>query len=385
MNLITSHTSKYYVISGTFLLFLGSFLDNLRGPLLPVLTRELAISYQDGSWLFVAGNVVSVLVTFLLMPTMKIFSERRTCLIAIAVSIGACVFAYFVHGFGSFIGFALLLGMATGSIGAMCNIMAMIGSKPGNQRQSLSILHMTYGVGALTAPLILVGLRGLGFQWSASFLILLLPFLVLFIFVFTKIPEQGPISPVSTGGLMFSREQLLPLLIFGFYVVGEVMTSSWLVTYLVEDKKVSLMASARQLSLFFLIMAMARFANLAIRNERWEAFVMFGALLSPLLIHVVARFFDVPAILPLTGLVGSFFPLFLSRLKDRFSDRWRDMTVWIVVFLQIFVGFAHFFTGQVTAAWSISTAFYLPMAALVIASVLLTIFWIRSDGISARI
>jgi fucose permease len=384
MNSISSKTSKYYVASGIILLLLGSFLDNLRGPLLPILTRDLGITYQDGSWLFVAGNLVSVLVTFFLIPTMKVLSERRTCLLAIVISVTGCLFALFVHGFWSFIGFALLLGMATGSIGAMCNIMAMIGAKPGRQRQSLSILHMSYGVGAFTAPLILVGLRDLGFPWTASFLILLVPFIGLFGLIFAKIPEQGPISPASETGFMFASDQLLPLLIFGFYVVGEVMTSSWLVAYLVEDKKMSLAAGARQFSLFFLVMAISRFSNLAIRSAKLESFVMFGSLVLPLLIHGIARFWDLPEALPLAGIVGCFFPLFLSRLKDRFSDRWREMTIWIVVFLQIFAGLGHFFTGRITALWNIGIAFYIPMVALLIAVLLFAVFWVQSDGISAR-
>lgn len=366
-------SSRHYLVSGILLLFLSSFLDNLRGPLLPILTRELAISYEDSSWLFVAGNFISVVVTFLLIPAMARYSERRTSLWAVAVAIAACISAYFVGGFLSFIGFALLLGIATGTMGAMCNIMTMLGSRPEHQRRSLSLLHMTYGLGALTSPLILVGLRDWGFSWAAAFGILLVPFVAMFSFVAVKIPERGPLSAPSDSGLMFSRDQLLPLLIFGLYVVGEVMTSAWLVTFLVEDAHQSLETGAKQMSLFFVFMALSRLANLLIRSDRVASVVMILSLVIPLGLHGLARWLTMPELLPLVGLVGSFFPLFLARLKDRFSDRWREMTVWIVVFLQIFIGAAHYLTGKLTEQWGIGVAYYLPMIALTLALVLIAV------------
>jgi fucose permease len=385
MKSLTKEEARFYLTSGILMLLLGSFLDNIRGPLLPVLTKQFGIDYGSGSWLFVAGNIVSVAVTFLLMPVMRHISERRASLLAVGFAISACLFANFVEGFSTFIGFALLLGMTTGAVGAMCNIMTMLGSSTGSERRDLSILHMTFGLGALTAPLLLVWVQANGTGWAGSFQALLLPLVAIFILIAWKLPERGPLAPTSSGSLLLDWEQLLPLLVFGFYVAGEVMTSAWMVTYLVESEKFPFASAAVHMSLFFGAMVASRLFNLLIPNRRVENFVIFASLIIPILVHLCARYLAMPALLPLAGAVGCFFPLFLGRLKERYSQQWREMTVWTVVFLQLFVGIGHYLTGRISEVWDIRAGYGLPLGSFVMSVVLLTIFWLRSDGFAARV
>ena len=69
-----------YIFAGVATLVSVSFLDNVRGPLLPVLCDQLGISYSEGGLFLTVGNFAAVLSTLLMGQALKKFSEKRVTL-----------------------------------------------------------------------------------------------------------------------------------------------------------------------------------------------------------------------------------------------------------------------------------------------------------------
>src|SRR5205807_422848 len=97
-----------------------------------------------------------------------------------------------------------------------------------------------------------------GFSWSTIIVATAPLFLISLIWVAFSIQKRD-VAPVPEKPFTrLSSSQILILATFAIYVAAEVMTSMWLVTYLVEYRRLSVVSASKYLSLFFIFMAVTR-------------------------------------------------------------------------------------------------------------------------------
>jgi fucose permease len=130
----------------------------------------------------------------------------------------------------------------------------------------ISILHVFYGIGALTGPLLSSLLVGRGLSWKIPFYIVaVLGLLNLILLAFLKVPEPK----VSGNNKMFTlksfkrldrRMAFFILLVFSllFYVAAESGITSWLPTFLRLDRGLSNVLAGRILSFFWISIMVGR-------------------------------------------------------------------------------------------------------------------------------
>ena len=83
--------------AGLLVLVVASYLDNVRGPILPAVSKALGVGYGSTAWFLVAGNLAAVGCTFLLIFLTRRISERAIAcgfgFVAIARAIDAGLLA----------------------------------------------------------------------------------------------------------------------------------------------------------------------------------------------------------------------------------------------------------------------------------------------------
>jgi MFS family permease len=356
-----------YVICGVLVLMIGSYLDNVRGPILPALNQALSLSYGQSSWFLVVGNIAAVLATFGLIFLTPRIGTRRTAILSCAIGLVAAAIPLTVGDFPRLILAAVFLGSAVSAFGAICNVLVIEGTDLAHRSRILCGLHMMYGFGSLAAPAIAGLMLENGRPW-ASILALAIPVVAaigLFaIFGIPEEPREANRKPV-TGS--FSLMQGLVIGIFVLYVAGEVLTSVWMVPYLVEARGMELASAAWHLSGFFLAMGLSRCLCSFSLSPHHETGIVFGAFGAHVAFFSLGRAGNDWA-LPLTGMVGPFFPVFLSRASRRFPERATHLTLLMLTFVQLSLAVCHWGMGRLTDSIGLVGAYYLPVILMALAA-----------------
>jgi fucose permease len=349
-----------YVFSGFAVLFGAAYYDNIRGPLLPVITAQLGLSHALSSWFLIVGHLAAVVCTYAIIAALNRWTERDVTIVTCALGVITGVVALTVHDVPTLMVLAACIGATTSSMGAMCNVLVLEGTPVARQGRMLSGLHTMYGVGSIFASGVVgATIRG-GGAWP---LVVLAPApLVLALMLFMRVklaPHVDGIRREPKPGKL-SELQVLIITLFSLYVAAEVISSMWLSTYLVEQHHMSVPAAAGYLSGFFAAMTVTRFSCFLCISPRHELTVIIGALVLPIAAFAVGLA-GWPAAFVLVGLVGPFFPLFLARVNRNFPDKWRSLTVWIIVAMQVVLVMAHLSLGRIADLVTISRAYWLPL------------------------
>src|SRR5262245_41468247 len=78
--------TKYWPLAISFtLLFVGSFLDNTRGPILPVVRAQLGMSAVQQSLFLVCGHLAAVLTALSMMSLYNRWDSRHIALVALGL------------------------------------------------------------------------------------------------------------------------------------------------------------------------------------------------------------------------------------------------------------------------------------------------------------
>lgn len=367
-----------YVICGLLILLVSSYIDSVRGPLLPVLNHALSLDYSQSSWFLIAGNFAAVFSTFLLLPLIHRYGSK-------AITIGICVLggtgaasALVVTDFYGMLLLAVLLGSAIATAGAICNLLVFKGTDQVHRSRMLCGLHMMYGFGSFLAPTVAGNVLTAGFSWPTVVIVTVPFFAGLGLFAWLGFPREAGTSGAAPVHGRFTALQVLTIFTFVIYVAAEVLTSVWMVPYLVEVRKLGLLSATRYLSLFFLMMGLSRFLCFFSLKPQHESLVFSGALI------LYGVFFSLGHAgygwaLPLTGIVGPFFPLFLARVSRRFSEQAARLTLWIMACVQLGLAAAQFFVGRLADAWGLQKTYFLPLILMSLAFCLQWVY-VRSEG-----
>lgn len=355
----------HYIVAGLWMMLLSAYLDNVRGPTMPLLNRVLHLQYAQSSWLLVGGYLAAIGMALGLLPLAKRFGERTLSLALAGLGLFAVSLSFVVSGLPSLVLFSVFVGCTIAGFGSLSNLLTLKGTTPEYRSRFLCGLHMMYGVGSFLAPLAVAAFVDWG--WKSSFWImipaigLLLAQLVLFVPT-DNINETQAQSP----SVRLSGVQLLVLFIFACYVAGEVMCSMWMVPYLVDVTGRSLQQSTSIAAGFFIMMALTRmicFFGMRPSREKW---VMILCLVAGVASFIAGRSGFVIGF-SLAGLVGPYFPLLLARVSNQFPEQMKALTLWVIATMQITLCVLHFSVGNLSEMLGVSNLYWLPVVFLSLA------------------
>ncbi len=313
---------KLLTAGGFFSFFVFGFVDNLKGPLLPEMVRDGALSYSQLGTIFFVGYIGFIVATLGCGILADRVTHRRILLLAaVGLIIGGC-------GYSSTITYPLLIasmgviGLGLGAIELGGNgLMVELHSE--TRGRYLNLLGTFHGLGSLTVPLFASMMLRFGFGWQsiyATSVFLAIPLAILFWpslgsspmaltntdSVNASKPQRSVDGPANLR-LAFTKQMGLYYLLLSAYVALELGVGAWMVEYLRQARGISVESGSLYLSAFFVLLMLGRlfgaFVVDAIGHHRTVAFALVGSCLC-LIIGIFAH----PSLvffIPLSGLCMS--------------------------------------------------------------------------------
>ena len=177
---------------GFYAFFVFGFVDNLKGPTLPALLRDLNLSYGQGGTILFSSYVGFMIATLL----MGVFADRAGNKWVLAVA-GICLTlglaAYSLASLFWLLALALFvvgLGLGAIEVGGNGLIVNLHSHARGRYLNLLAVFH---GVGSFVVPLYAAALLSNEFSWRLVYqLSIVLAVGMTLFFLFVKYPHQAP-------------------------------------------------------------------------------------------------------------------------------------------------------------------------------------------------
>lgn len=350
---------RSFQLAGFILLFIASYLDNVRGPLLPVIGESLEINYEVASRLLTIGNISACAALILLIPLMKTMSEGNSAKAGAIFVIIAGVISNFVTDENSLYVFAVFVGIGTAVFGVVSNIFVMRGTHVSQHANMLSGLQVMYGMSSMLAPLMVAFLISKNWNWQLLFTGLIPVTVFLLLFLQFGVAKHSPAPQKQSASYSLSRNQKLLLLTFCFYVIAEVSCSMWMTPFLVEIRNMSIEEASIYTSGFFFFMMVSRILCFFFLTAKNREIILYTSLFAPLFFVLGALTYKISWLLPLAGLYGPFWPIFVSKVTKTYPDEWRSLTLWLVFGLQASLLIMNFSMGKLSTIFDMEQAYFI--------------------------
>ena len=262
MKLKYNQTKIIITAAAFFAFIIFGFVDNLKGPLLPVLLDEFSLSYAQGSNILLMlylGFMISIPGSGFIAGK---YGNRFVLLLAGLVISAAIAGMGFVQDKVILFPLFFSIGISIGGIeiGANGAVSDIYHEKSGKFLNLLAVFH---GAGSMLAPWIFGLVLEKNMPWQtiyrgAFFPILLFPLIFFFLRLTSAKSKKGLVSNNKPDKFLSINLILLALLIF-LYVSGEIGISSWLVDYLYKAKNFNLKTASLMLTIFWALMTIGRF------------------------------------------------------------------------------------------------------------------------------
>jgi fucose permease len=244
-----------------FAFFLFGVLDNLKGPNIPFIIKDLSINYSlMGNILFIeyVGFLIATLVAGFLIFKFGLKSILLTAIFLIFTGIG---FSAGIPTYISLLFGFLILGLGLGALEITANsTIVLLFSE--NKGMFLNLLSSCYGIGSMLVPFYAGILLSSNISWRLVFAICLIPILALIIYsMFSKFPqyenkrEESIFSLLKSG---FSAEMSWHYMGMCCYVAAEIGLAAWIVEYALKFKGQSILISSLSLSMYFGLLTAGR-------------------------------------------------------------------------------------------------------------------------------
>ncbi|MBE0672968.1 MAG: MFS transporter [Anaerolineales bacterium] len=322
----SAKTTILLVTAACFLsFFVFGFTDNLKGPTLPSMIRELNIDYGTSGNIFF-GEYFGFVVTSLIAGILA----DRFGLKMILITAGLLL-ATGVAGYSSFSSTFLLtaslfsvgLGLGAIELGANATIVQIHPHKKGLYLNLMAVLH---GLGSLVAPLFAGWLLALNISWRTIYR-WDIPLIALFVllFLFLQFPRsQNQNNSINFRNIPnFAFKGNLPWFYaaIAFYVAAEIGIASWLVTFLQEIHGASVLSSNQSLSLFFALLMLGRLGGGFIVHRLGYLRSILLAAIGSLFCIVLGMFTTFTVFLSITGFFFSIiFPTFTAIVSENLKE-----------------------------------------------------------------
>lgn len=292
--------------------FLYGFMDNLKGPVLPVLLKDLKINYSLGGTLLLTAYIGYFLATLLAGMLSELTGKKTIMVIAgIALLIGTLGFSlskYYIL----LVLFMFFIGVGLGSIQLGGN--GIIVDIHDEQRAMfLNLLAFFHGLGSMLAPLYAGKLLDTGSSWRSVYLYSLLIVVILPVFfLFARYPKSTEVkadkmSYKELKKVAFTKQMVWLYGISLAYVAAEVGIGSWLVEFLQKTRGQSVSQSTLSLSIYFGLIMVGRFiGSFIVEKVGYIRIMMYASIAAT--ISIVGGVFGsdkMTMLLPVTGLFFS--------------------------------------------------------------------------------
>ena len=297
---------------GFYAFFIFGFVDNLKGPTLPALLRDLNFSYsQGGTILFSAylGFMVATLLTGVLADAAGV--KTVLLLAGVCLTVGLAAFslmsAFWLLALALFV-----VGLGLGAIEVGGNSL-IVDLHQFNRGRYLNWLAVFHGVGSFLVPLYAAQLLSAAFTWRQvyqSAIILAIGLAIFFLVV--KYPRTRPadgglnLRTLFAAGLTWRMGWFY--LLIAVYVAAEIGIAAWIVEYLQEVKGFSIGASSLYLSLFFAAIMVGRLVGSFFVERIGYLNIMLVATAASI-VTLTVGIFGPPALTFLIPLTGLFFSI----------------------------------------------------------------------------
>jgi fucose permease len=381
---LLGHVRYSFIFAGFGLLLCSSFLDSLRGPLLPVLSAELSMDYEQVS-LFLVGGYLSAMAfgRFVVFLIGRFSFQKVAARLSLLAPLTALL-AYQVQGLTTLIVFGALVACTSASVGSTANLFILSGTESAYRARFYGLLHAMYGLGSQAAPWALGACMAAGRDWRELVVIIAVPFLALGAWVQWGLPVEKAPSEETAAPIAFRWVSLQGLLVVAFcaYVAGEVLCSMWLVAFLVEIQSLSIEAATPYATGFFIVLMLSRLGLFWVKSAALEKALIRLSLLVGL-VGFVLGLNGWAFGFALTGCIGPYFPLVLARISRVMPREAPGLTLRILIAVQGTLAACHFGMGAMAKEWGLAAAYRAPVFALSLA-ILLMAFYFRLEASNAR-
>lgn len=348
---------------------LASYLDNVRGPLFPLIGKSLGLNYGHASWLFTAGNLAAIAISVWLLSATRRYDERPLVQRTLALAAAAVLASLFVTNFGGLVAFAALLGAAIHANGALANLWTLRHSRPEELGRRLCGLHMFYGFASMLGPMAVDALL----RWTPSWhwpLFVALPAVPLMMWLVRR-DVSGPAVEADTVAeppdprkpTAFERTLLIGTICV--YVAAEVFTSAWLVAFLVGARGMSVEDASPYLAGFFLCVGLSRALCFWRLDESRERTALVSTLVLAAVAFVCGHAVS-PLFFPLAGVLGPFFPIFMARASRRYPTYSKQITQQLLLAMQATLAVGHWLVGRAADRFGIGATYLGPAVGMVL-------------------
>jgi fucose permease len=373
------------VLISFMLMLLSSYSDNLRGVILPLITKELDLSYSYSSWMLSLGHGAAASVAIGLMVFLKKHSLRSALWMNLVLMSLVILGGQFVNDFGGLLLFAFTLGGVITAFGTIGNLLIMQVVSSAVVDRMLAALHVMYGLGSMMAPVSAGFFLEYGHHWSFLFSVVLIGVVAVGLGLAfqpligrdsspSKKDDVCPSRHFETPALKSKLWRLEVLLQASFicYVTAEVGCAMWMTTYLVESEGLTLSHASVFVAMFFLCLTITRVLTFVFVKPYLNAWVLLGCLIVGGCCFVAGLSGEYWA-LPLVGVVGPYFPLLMARLSRTFFAQRNRVTLTVILLMQVALLGGHWFLGKAVTRWGASYAYWWP--AVMLAMTIIFVIW----------
>ncbi|HHT10587.1 MAG TPA: MFS transporter [Candidatus Atribacteria bacterium] len=235
--------------------------NTIIGPAIPSLINEFGMSFSlVGALFFVQG--VFYFISVLSSGVASDFFGKKPFLLIGATLMASGLIAFILGRNEISLFFSIaLIGTGVGALDGGLN--GLFIDISGDQKGiGLGLLHMCFGIGALSGPLIFTFASVSLLNWRLAFLFTaclpILFFLLLFPIHLSKVGKEETMRFSDVTMLLKNRIIIQLLLLLFVYVGAEQVIAGWLPTYLINTRNVSHSIGSFTLSLFFIGLTIGR-------------------------------------------------------------------------------------------------------------------------------
>lgn len=368
-----------YLILAYASLFVYGMADNIRGPLFPEILSDFSLTNSYGSMMFVMSSLSGPIVGIIVLNLLKRFNRLQI------LSYAACLMAISLFliskslTFGNFLFFSFIIGITSGVIGIIPNMLVTMGTRLERREQYMSGLHSMYGISSLLAPILVTFVARYEHSWRMVFQIVSFFPMVLFLgsFYAEKSMRINKTEGRNTPQIQkvprekYFKDQMHLAFMLSFAVAAEVMISSRLSQFMRVVHGADLKRSSLYTTYFFIALMLSR-VFLAI--FKWRAKIKFQ-----LEIFLILSFgflswgiFINPFAMALSGFfIAPVFPLSAALIAEKFPDDFDRAMTYVIGLDSLLLALMHLSVGKLTDLFNIQVALVLGLISLVCSFMLL--------------
>lgn len=336
------------------------WLDNARGPLFPMILKDLDLSHSQGSLFFASASFTAILANVLVPLQIRRFGSQKILFLGVMILSFFPLLMSWSSTYSLLLISAVVFGWAMGTIGVTQNIVVEESVPAHRRRTYLSLLHSVYGLSALLAPFLIGQILARGYLWSQSLIFILLFIAPVLLF--------GVLSLKSTPNVIIEdqtqpKKMDIKLVLFwgtllAFYVSCELFFSTRIVVLFHHVFNKSFHEANFQLILFFLGLFLGRILVSFLPHRFSSRRVIEICLFCTLVFIILGLYVSENLFFILGFTLAPIFPLCMDEISNQTGIQFKQYSSIVIAISSVGVVIMHLLTGVVAdhfgLLWSIS-------------------------------